>query len=255
MSSSRSTGLMRSWRVRLGVAGQDRHPALAQDRTGVDPVVDDDDARARLGDPGREGVAHPVGAGELGQVGGVGVDDRRAVGLDDLRGQQLHETRQDHHVRAPTRAAGRAVRRPRPRAVGERGERHHEAGDAVLLGVGEAVGLPVGTDRDDPGRELRVFGGVEKCAEVGSASGDEHDQAEHRPSLPVAASAESRREARQRARGEAQHDADRELERRRQTDRNGVGSDLREPARDRALRPTRRRAGRAAGRRRRRRAR
>ncbi len=67
----------------LVVAAEHGDALLREDRPGVDAVVDDDDARAGLGDAGGERVAHAVGAGELGEVRGVGVDDARRPLLDE----------------------------------------------------------------------------------------------------------------------------------------------------------------------------
>ena len=85
ISRRRSTGLMRSCRVCSSSPGSTGTRSCAMIGPRVDAVVDDDDARAGLRDAGGERVAHAVGAGELGQVGGVRVDDARRPRVDDAR--------------------------------------------------------------------------------------------------------------------------------------------------------------------------
>ena len=96
----------------LVVAGEHRDALLREDRSGVDAVVDDDDARAGLGDVGGERVAHPVRAGELGQVGRVGVDDARRPRVDERGGQQAHESAQHDEVGLPDGELGAELGAP-----------------------------------------------------------------------------------------------------------------------------------------------
>ena len=58
---------------------------------------------------------------------------------------------------------------------------------APLLAVRETIGVAVGTDRDDSGGEFGVLARFEQGAEVAPAPGDEDDEPEHSPSLPMCA--------------------------------------------------------------------
>ena len=57
--------------------------------------------------------------------------------------------------------------------------------DGRRVAVREPVGLKIGADRDDPGGEFGVFARFEQGAEVAPAPGDEDDEPEHPPSLPI----------------------------------------------------------------------
>ena len=150
----------------LVVPGQHGHALLREDRPAVDAVVDDDDARAGLRDAGRERVAHAVGAGELGQVRRVRVDDPRRPRVDERGGQQPHETAQHHEVGLPDCDLRGEL--GAPLLAASRTARHGTMNgrDAELLGVREALGLAVGADGDDPRRELGFGRRIEQGAQV-----------------------------------------------------------------------------------------
>ena len=153
----------------LGVALEHRHALLGKDRARVDAPVDDDDARAGLGDARGERVAHAVRSGELGQVGGVRVDEARRPRLDDRGGQQSHEAAEHDEIGIPH--AQLAVELLAPfLARRERAEGHREGGDAELLGVREAIGLAIGADDDDARGETGNACGFEQRAEVGAGA-------------------------------------------------------------------------------------
>ena len=169
---------------RLVVAGEDRDALAHDDRAAVDALVDDDDARAGLGRAGGERVAHGVRAGELGQVGGVGVDEVRRERADDTGRQQAHEAGEHDEV---GRVLPDAVQqRGAPRlAVGEVAGGDDEGRDAEALRVGETRRIPVGPDGDDARGEAGLVRGREQREQVGAGPGDEHEDREHPPSLPA----------------------------------------------------------------------
>ena len=183
MSRRRSTGLILVQRV-LRVAGEHRHPLLREDRAGVDARIDDDDARTGLADAGGERVAHPVRAGELGQVRGVGVDEGGRPGIHEVRGQQPHEAAQHDEVGGPHVDLGAQLLPPLLARL-ELAEGHEHGGDAEGFRVREAVGLAVGADDDDPRGEVGVRRGLEERTQVRPRSRDEDGDREHAASLPA----------------------------------------------------------------------
>ena len=159
----------------FGVAREHGHPALGDYRSGIHPVVDDDDARAGLGDAGGQGVPHAVHTREFGEVRRVGVDQVGAEGRDHPRWQQFHKAAEDHEIRLPdTDLLQHCIAPALP--VLEARECRGEGGDAVGLRMLESVGIPIRSDRNDACRELGVFRGLEKRAQVRPSAGDQHDQ-------------------------------------------------------------------------------
>ena len=116
-----------------------------------------------------------MGAGELGQVGRMRIDQPGRERGDDTRREQLHETTQHHEVGLP----GLDLLQdgiPPAFPVGEIGQGHGKSGNAMGLGVRETVRVPVGPDGNHPGRKLRILRHFEQRVQVRSPAGDEHDQ-------------------------------------------------------------------------------
>ena len=97
----------------LGVVGQHGHALLREHGPGVDPDVDDDDAGPGLRDLRGERVAHAVGAGKLGKVRGVRVDQPRREGVDHRGWQKAHEPAQHDEVGLPLAHGGEQFVAPR----------------------------------------------------------------------------------------------------------------------------------------------
>src|SRR3954465_10556478 len=72
------------------LARLDGHQLRAEDRAGVDALVDEVDGDARHRDAGGEGVVYRVRARELRQEGGVDVDDAIGETVEERLRQQVH---------------------------------------------------------------------------------------------------------------------------------------------------------------------
>jgi hypothetical protein len=105
----------------------------------------------------------------------VGVDEVGAEGGHDPGRQERHEATQYDEVGLPRRELIEQGFAPRA-ATGKTTEGKREARDAELLGVSKTVGIAVGADRNDAGRELGVFGCVEQVTKIGAAPRDEYHE-------------------------------------------------------------------------------
>jgi hypothetical protein len=159
----RSTTLMRSWSVSSVSSFSTAHGVLVDDRARVDARIDEVTRRAGHGDAVGERVAHRMRAGEGGQQGRVGVDDR--VLPEGHWAEQLHKAcRDDEGGRM-----GRDVLRESGVPVRARREVRDAANKGGYAGrlrprLPESSGA-IGSDSRDPDAIAEIGAGVDERLE------------------------------------------------------------------------------------------
>ena len=144
----------------LGVAGQDRHGLLEDDRSAVERAVGEVDGHAGDLHARFQRVLDRVRAGERRQQGRVEIDDRAGQGAQGLGPEQPHVAGQDDQLRArPPAEKRRARRRPPP-----------AASTSLSLGIGtSSVSIPCSAAHSSAGApavgEDESYLGVESAAQ------------------------------------------------------------------------------------------
>ena len=128
-------------------------------------IVDNDDARARFVDTRLESISHRMGAGKLGEIRRVGIEQHGREARHKGRRQQFHESREDYEV-------GLEVRNPIGQSLSPgiawlaNIERLDEGGNPVAVSVSKTGCVHVRADRDNFGGDRTRRATVEEVAQV-----------------------------------------------------------------------------------------